>query len=220
MNQSRKKMLERVKAILAKTMENGCTEEEAMTALAKARELMATYEIDEKELNEFDREKAVNHKTAPADPYDIKKQLATNVGKFTRCKAYRDIDKTVNFAGRESDSLFAVWLLDTLQRFTMRALRKHQAALIAKGVHHSNNLTSASFIMGCVDRINEKLAKLTQVDHAKGMDLILKELNLSLSKSRKTERSVHEGSFRAGSDAGAGARFDMPVGAGGRLHLK
>ncbi len=46
MNDARKKMLERVKAILAKTMDNGCTEGEAMAALAKARELMATYEID------------------------------------------------------------------------------------------------------------------------------------------------------------------------------
>ena len=38
MNDSRKKMLDKVRAILAKTMDNGCTEDEAMTALAKARE--------------------------------------------------------------------------------------------------------------------------------------------------------------------------------------
>ena len=51
MNDSRQKMLDRVRAILAKTMDNGCTEGEAMAALQKARELMAAYEISEAELN-------------------------------------------------------------------------------------------------------------------------------------------------------------------------
>ena len=40
---SRKKMLERVRAILAKTITAGCTEGEAFVALAKAYELMAVY---------------------------------------------------------------------------------------------------------------------------------------------------------------------------------
>ena len=46
----RKKMLERVRAILAKTITAGCTEGEAFVALAKAYELMAVYDISEAEL--------------------------------------------------------------------------------------------------------------------------------------------------------------------------
>lgn len=217
MTDSRKKMLERIRAMLNT---EGRTEAEMMAFLAKARELMATYEIDEKELNEFDREKAVNHKTAPSDPYEIKSQLCVNVGNFTRCKAYRDNDKVVNFAGRESDIIFAVWLLDTLQRFTMRALREHQKRLITKGAFNSNNLTSASFVAGCVARSNEKLKELTPIDYAKGMDLVLKELNLSLTKGRKSSQNINENSYRAGEAAGANARFDRPVEAGGQLKLK
>jgi len=126
MNDSRKKMLEKVKAILAKTMENGCSEQEAMTALAKARELMATYEIDEKELHQFEQEKAQIHRTATSDPYEIKYWLAKFVGKFTRCQSWAAKDKVVCFAGLESDVIFATWLLDTLQRYVMRALRDYQ----------------------------------------------------------------------------------------------
>ena len=111
MNTSRKKMLERVKAILAKTMDNGCTEGEAMAALAKARELMAAYDIDEKELQDVS-EKAEIHKTDASDPYDIKRGLSVNVGKFTNCKAFRDRENVINFAGKPSDIVFATWLLE------------------------------------------------------------------------------------------------------------
>lgn len=128
---ARKKMLEKVKAILAKTMDNGCTEEEAMTALAKARELMATYEIDEKELESV-TEKAQIHKTAASDPYEIKLNLSVNVGKFTSCQAFRDREHIINFAGKPSDIIFATWLLDTLQRFVMRELRNYQKEKLKK----------------------------------------------------------------------------------------
>jgi hypothetical protein len=106
-----------------------------MAFLAKARELMATYEIGEHELATADKAKI--HKTDMADPYDIKKNLSVNVGKFTSCKAFRD-KEVMCFAGKESDILFATWLLDTLQRFVMRELRRYQKELIVnKGSNHS-----------------------------------------------------------------------------------
>lgn len=219
-SETRKKMLERVKAILAKTMANGCTEGEAMAALAKARELMATYEIDEKELQDL-TEKAQIHKTAPSDPYDIKRNLCVNVGKFTSCKAFRDREEVINFAGKPSDIIFATWLLDTLQRFIMRELRQYQKKLITeKGINYSNNLTSASFVAGCAFRINEKLKELAPVDWAKTQELIVKELNMSLTKSRGRGRQLSEKDAAAGAKAGEYARFDRPVETGGVRRLK
>lgn len=219
-SETRKKMLERVKAILAKTMANGCTEGEAMAALAKARELMATYEIDEKELQDL-TEKAQIHKTAPSDPYDIKRNLCVNVGKFTSCKAFLDREEVINFAGKPSDIIFATWLLDTLQRFVMRELRQYQKKLITeKGINYSNNLTSVSFVAGCAYRINEKLKELAPVDWAKTQELIVKELNMSLTKSRGRNRQLSEKDAAAGAKAGEYARFDRPVETGGVRRLK
>lgn len=218
---ARKKMLERVKAILAKTMDNGCTEGEAMAALAKARELMATYEIDEKELDSLNIEKTIQHRTETRDPYEIKSVLSVNVGRFTRCKAFRDRDGVISFAGKESDIIFATWLLDTLQRFVMRALRDYQKQRAVKGGTHGNsNYTSVSFVVGCAQRINEKLKELAPVDWAKAQELIVKELNMNLTKSRASRRDIHQDSARAGQDAGNSARFDKPVGQGGRKLLK
>ncbi len=218
MTNARHKMIERIKAMLNS---NGRTEEEMMAFLAKARELMATYEIGEGELA-ASTEKAEIHKTAFADPYEIKSNLCVNVGKFTSCKAFRDVDKvTVIFAGKQGDILFATWLLDTLQRFVMRELRQHQKKLISeKGGMHSNNLTSASFVMGCTQRINEKLKELIPITWAKTQELIVKELNLNLVKSRGGRRNISEKDARAGMEAGKHARFDRPVEAGGQLKLK
>jgi len=217
MTEARKKMIERIKAMLNSS---GRTEAEMMTFLAKAAELMATYEITEAELAAG--EKAKIHRTDSSDPYEIKKNLCVNVGRFTNCKAYRELDKTtISFAGKESDILFATWLLDTLQRFVMRELRNYQKKLIVeKGMGHSNNLTSASFVVGCTSRINEKLKELIPIDWAKTQELIVKEVGLSLSKSRGPSRNVSEKDARAGMKAGEHATFNRPVGAGGGRYLK
>ena len=221
MNETRKKLLERIKAILAKTMANGCTEAEAMAALAKARELMATYEIDEKELDAFSKEKTTTFATENRDPYEIKRNLCVNVGKFTRCKAYRDRAEVINFAGKESDIVFAAWLLDTLQMFVMRELRAYQKKLITeKGISHSNNLTSASFVAGCAHRINERLKELAPLDWAKTQELIVSELGMQLTKSRGRNRQLSEKDAAAGFKAGEHARFDRPVESGGIRRLK
>jgi len=216
MTEARKKMLEKVRAMLNT---EGRTEAEIMAFLAKARELMATYDIDESELNAA--EKAEVHKTAPSDPYDIKKGLSVNVGKFTSTKAFKDREQVICFAGKPGDIIFATWLLDTLQRFVMRALRNYQKELIKdKGKFHSNNLTSASFVAGCAHRINEKLAELAPKNWAVTQELIVKELNMSLVKSRGPSKRLSEKDAAAGIKAGNSARFDRPVEAGGGKYLK
>lgn len=221
MTEARKKLLERVKAILAKTIANGCTEGEAMAALAKAKELMATYDINEKELDAFSKEKTTTFATENRDPYEIKRNLCVNVGKFTRCKAYRDRAEVINFAGKESDIVFAAWLLDTLQRFVMRELRAYQKKLITeKGIGHSNNLTSASFVAGCAHRINEKLKELAPLDWAKTQELIVSELGMQLTKSRRCSRNLSKKDAAAGFKAGEHARFDRPVETGGVKRIK
>jgi len=215
MSDARKKMLDRVRAMLNT---EGRTEEEMMAFLAKARELMATYEITEADLDTT--EKAEIYRTAPSDPYEIKRGLCVNVGKFTNTKAFRDRDEVISFAGKPSDIVFATWLLDTLQRFVMRALRQHQKELIARGSRHSNNLTSVSFVAGCTHRINEKLKELAPVNWATTQELIVSELGMSLTKGRAREKNISEKDAAAGFKAGDSARFDRPVGQGGMRYLK
>ena len=213
----REKMLNRVRAMLNG---EGRTEEEMMAFLAKARELMATYEIDESELNQLEQEKATIFRTDPKDPYEIKFWLAEFVGKFTRCRSFAGKDKIVSFAGLESDVIFATWLLDTLQRFVMRALREFQKQNTMKGVSNSNYM-STSFMSGCTARISQKLKELT-VEYTMN-ELVLVELaskGIVLSKGRASHRQVHAEACAAGHKAGASARFDRHVGQGGTLRIR
>lgn len=231
MNDSRKKMLEKVRAILSKTMDNGCTESEAMAALAKASELMATYDIKESELDQdLDKEGATIFKSAVIDPYDIKFGLAVPVGKFTRCRVWNGKSQGygISYCGLESDVIFAEWLMGTLQRFIMRALREFQGERSRTKVANSR-YTSASFVMGCVARIAERLRELTPVEQTgKGLvisrnALINAELarhGIVLHKGGKDRRNADESSVRAGIKAGDGARFNRPINNGGRLMLK
>jgi len=187
--------------------------------LAKARELMATYDISDADISAVVQEKATIFKTADIDPYEIKKNLCVNVGRFTNCKAFRDRDNIINFAGKESDILFATWLLDTLQRFVMRALRQYQADRAKKHLGNSN-WTSVSFVVGCAQRINEKLKELAPINWAKTQELIVKELNMSLTKSRDRGKEINQYAAQSGHKAGDGARFNRPINNGGRLMLK
>jgi hypothetical protein len=231
--ETRKKMLERVRAIMAKTLDNGCTEAEAMTALEKAQELMAAYDISEADLGvTTETEAATIHKEMVEDPYRIKKQLGGTVGRFCRCKSWTSSQYPVGFAGLESDLEFAKWLLDTLSKFVLRELKNHQALRRSQGLK-CPRIVSSSFVMGCVNRIAERLKQLTPVAPAAATGNALtisrnaliadamKKNGIVLGKGRSTPRRADMASYYAGQAAGNSARFDRPVGSGGGvLRLK
>jgi hypothetical protein len=70
----RESLLNKIRALLAKTMENGCSEPEALTALDKARAMMDAYAVSESELSLTKEEKAILRREPPdsKDPHRIK----------------------------------------------------------------------------------------------------------------------------------------------------
>ena len=81
----REKLIDKVKALLAKTTENGCTEEEELAALAMARAWIDTYEISDDELQLSREEKAILHdenETDARDTHKIKGYLGHAVGRY------------------------------------------------------------------------------------------------------------------------------------------
>lgn len=65
----------------------------------------------------------------------------------------------------------------------------------------------------------DKLNLTAPVNWAKTQELILKELNIAVSKERKGKFELNPAAI-AGANAGAHARFDRPVSSGGTLRLK
>jgi hypothetical protein len=161
-NDARKKMLERVRALLAKTTVNGCTQGEMMAALGKARELMATYELSESDLQP-ETERAYIGATGDGDPYQIKWHLMYGVGRFTRCVSWRsrrDGNINIKFCGLDSDVAFATWLLDMLQAYVMRELKNFRAARL-RDEGRCPRIMSSSFVHGATERIEARLIELT-----------------------------------------------------------
>src|SRR5258708_24687890 len=105
METEREKLLDKVKALLSKTVENGCTEEEALAALAKARAWIDAFEITDSELSLTTEEKAVFRREPPGtrDPHSIKCWLASAVAQLTDCKASGPPAPAPAFSGPRPD---------------------------------------------------------------------------------------------------------------------
>jgi hypothetical protein len=227
LNYARKKMLERVKALLAKTIANGCTEGEAMAALEKARELMATYELSESELQPESEQAAILN-SGNDDPYKIKWGLIHAVAKFTRCKSWRNTaTHNIKFCGLENDVAFATWLLETLQQFVLREVKNLRAELKRNG-GRAPRIMASSFVHGATERISDRLLKLTPEEPVgKGLvmaryaliDDAMAKAGIRLSKSRGSYYVNHH-AYDAGKAAGNAASFSRPVGTGGPLRIK
>jgi hypothetical protein len=226
-NNARKKMLERVRALLAKTMANGCAEGEAMAALDKARELMAVYELTESDLQP-ETEKAQIHATGEADPYKIKWYLCASVAKFARCRGWRYKGHGgITFCGLESDVAFATWLLETLQQLILRELQNYRAALRYDG-KRAPRIMSSSFVHGATERISDRLRQLTPVDavgtglvvsrHAL-IDAAMSAAGITLKKSRGSQPRLNWDAYDAGEAVGNAASFSRPIKAGGPLRI-
>jgi hypothetical protein len=235
MTTQREGLLDKIRGLLAKTIENGCTESEALAALAKARAMMDAYAVGDDELDLTKEEKAILRREPPGtkDPHRIKYFLATSVAKFCECTAWRDCDHTLVFCGLRPDAQFATWLLDTLAAFVQAEIANHLMGSIAEG--RDRRQAIASFVWGCTERISQRLNELCEqstslaTSNAKALVVVkdaavkakLDELGICLRVSRSSCRVGNDSSYEAGKAAGDRASFGRPVaGRNATLRLK
>lgn len=221
---NRDNLVDKIRALMAKTVDNGCTEFEALAALDKAKAMMDAYEIDEKELQLTKEESAILRKEPPGsrDPHHIKSGLGVAIAKFTDCKAWRGPDGMV-FCGLPSDVRFASWLLDSLSGFVQTELAKHlMGSLAPKG---QRRLIINGFVGGCVSRISRRMTDLcqqtAQAVTSNGRELMvikstaiadrMKADGIVLGKSRGSSRRCDPEAYRAGQSAGDRASFGRPI---------
>jgi uncharacterized protein DUF2786 len=226
-------MVEKIRALMSKTIDRGCTEQEALAALDKARALMDAYEVSEAELQLTKEETAILRSEPPGsrDPHNIKLYLATAVSEFCSCKAWKGPDGIV-FCGLPADVRYATWLLDTLTAFVQAELARHLIGCLApKG---ERRFIINGFVAGCCSRINVRLGALrTQsaaVATSNGRELVtvkstairdkMKALGIKVRTTQPNRRN-DEASVQAGRSAGDHASFGRPVsGANAALRLK
>src|ERR1700730_10007387 len=163
MDDDRKELLAKIRALLSKTTENGCTEAEELSALAKARALMDAHVVTEAELQLTKEETAILREEPPGteDPHGIKFALSYGVEKFTDCIIWRNRKSKgggLVACGLPSDAQFATWLLDHLTRFVKAELVNYLMGNVATGMTRRRAISG--FVIGITDRINERLVEL------------------------------------------------------------
>jgi hypothetical protein len=226
MTAQRDGLLDKIRALLAKTLDNGCTESEAMAALDKARALMDAHAVSESELSLTKDEKAILRREPPGtkDPHRIKWHLQSSVARFCGCQGWRKThERILVFCGLPSDVRFATWLLDTLTAFVQDEMVKH--LMDADPSKEDRREVIKGFVLGCTDRISQRLDELSEqsaavaTSNARALVVVkgqavqakLDELGIHLCNSYGSCGAGDDSSYRAGRAAGDRASFGRPV---------
>src|ERR1700730_2362155 len=227
MNTKREDLIEKIKALLSKTTEQGCTEEEALSALDKARALMDAHEVTEDELRLTKEEKAI-FRSEPADsldPHNVKFHLMGAVAEFHSCQAWRTRTregKAITFCGLPSDVHLATWLLDALATFVLGELTRHLVKILPPKSEKRKAING--FVEGICGRISERAYALRKQSDAaatsNGRELMvikstavadrMKADGIRIRNTYST-RQCDEASYEAGRAAGDRASFGRPV---------
>jgi hypothetical protein len=233
---TREQIIEQIKALLAKTTVNGCTEAEELAAIDKAAAMQDAYVVTDAELALTKEEAAVLHADAPdlADPHGIKWRLTYGVSRFCGVQIFRSRRETgLKAIGLPSDVQFAMWLLDHLADFVFTKLMEY---LITDCAPRSERRTIIrSFVEGCTSRINDRLLELIERSKAahtsNGRELVvvkdaaikklMKELGIHIyTRCINAPSNISESARAAGRVAGERADFGRPVsGTAGMLRI-
>jgi hypothetical protein len=230
---NREPLLDKIRALMAKTVANGCTESEALAALDKARAMMDAYEVTEDDLQLTKEEKAVIHRDAEdaRDPHKVKWQLVYAISKFVGVEAWRQggTNGAFAFCGLRSDIDFAQWLLDSLAQFVINESANHLVGNMADKA--TRRLQIKSFVMGATTRISRRMFALVEQSKpqvtSNGHALVViknqaiaekmeaEGIKLRTTSTRRT--SIDCGSYNAGQAAGERASFGRPVNGSGAI---
>ena len=231
MTPEREALLTKIRGLLAKTVENGCTEAEAFAALDKARAWMDAHEITEADLQLTKEEAAVIRAySRPNDKHHIRNSLAVGIAEFCDCEYWsmpklvkagrrNTYEWTTNFCGLLADVEFAHSLLATLEGFVRHELVKHLLNDHSSADNRSRKING--FVEGCCSRINQRLHELVEQSKTlassnstalvvlKGAPIAakMKADGIRIRACSGSGRATDDGSYAAGRAAGDRASF-------------
>ena len=151
-----------IRALLAKTVENGATEDEAIAAAEKAAELMTKWDLDPADVSDRHDDRPAFRKVR-LDPAmeDAFWRVAHAIADLCQCRTWVQFNGSgvFNFAGDEIDSQIAEYLMSICARSiveqTARADRVY--ALYRANIRHRKRL---GFIHGMSTRLAVRVSEL------------------------------------------------------------
>jgi hypothetical protein len=226
------KLKSRIQALRAKTIDNGCTEDEALSAAAKVAELLDRHDLSltDIELREEHCERAEfatgRRKRIPLD------ECVGAVAAFCDCRVWREKAATGElryvFFGLRADVAVAHYLTELIDGAVRSELGRYKTSReYLRFRHNERHMANSSFALGMVTSIATKLTAMKEerdgVNRSSGRDLVvvksaivaeeLARLDLNLRTVRTTRRMVSMTAFEAGSAAGASLAVNPGIGA-------
>ncbi|HLZ65942.1 MAG TPA: DUF2786 domain-containing protein [Aliidongia sp.] len=227
------KLHARILGLRAKTIDNGCTEAEALAAAAKVAEL-----LDRHELSLSDVELRAEPCEQLAFETGRKKRIPLDgcvgaVAEFCDCRIWREKNGAGTaryvFFGLRADVAVAHYLTDLIDSAVRTELGNFKnSAAYQRFAHRERHLANSSFALGMVASIADKLqamkAARDDANRSTGRDLVLvkrsvvdvelAKLDLQLRTVRSGRRFVSPDAYDAG--AAAGATLAINPGIGGK----
>jgi len=225
------KLKTRIQALRAKTIDNGCTEDEAMSAAAKVAELLDRYDLSltDVEIREApcERREFETHrkKRIPLD------DCIGAVANFCDCRVWREKNPAGEsryvFFGLRSDIEVAHYLTELIDAAVRAEQGRYKTTPgYLRFRHQERHLANSSFALGMVASIADKLTAMKagrdKVNSGSGRALVvlkaaivdeeLEKLDLKLRVRRGASRMVSMTAYEAGGLAGASLAINPGIG--------
>lgn len=224
------KLKTRIQGLRAKTIDNGCTEEEALSAAAKVAELLDRHDLS---LTDVDMREAPCERREYETMRKKRIPLETCIGaiaQFCDCRVWREKSATGEakyvFFGLRSDVTAALYLTDLIDNAVRSELGRYKTTSdYQRFQHKERHMANASFALGMVasiaDRLEAMKAERTEVNHRTGRDLIvlktsivdaeLEKLGMNFRMQRQASRTVSMSAYEAGSAAGESVSINRGI---------
>jgi len=221
----------RIQALRAKTIANGCTEDEALSAAAKVAELLDRHvlSLSDVELRASPCERRVyetfRKKRIPLD------DCIGAIAHFCDCRVWREKnaagESSYVFFGLGADIEVAHYLAELIDGAVRAELGRFKTSVdYGRFRHQERHLANASFALGMVASIAERLVAIKagrdQVNESTGRGLVVlktsvvdaefDKLDLKMRTQRSASRMVSMTAYEAGGAAGASLAINPGLG--------
>lgn len=159
----KRKHIERIRALKNKTVANGCTEEEALSAARLADELMSKYDLSLSDVEMRESEFAEHIHGVYDDIGQRLWKIASAVGDLTGCESWVDrfdVTSKITFFGRDSDIEIAAYVLAIAERAVRDSASRFdkELRLYRSTVRRAKRI---AFLDGMVDSLTLSIRSIT-----------------------------------------------------------
>ena len=219
-----------IQGLRSKTMDNGCTEAEALLAAAKVAELLDRHDLSLTDVEirngqcEHRHYETRHKKRIPLD------DCIGDIANFCDCRVWREKSHSGNvryvFFGFRADIEVAHYLTELIDNTVRSELGRYKnSAGYRRFRHQDRHLANASFTLGMVASIADKLTAMKRerdaVRNGTGRDLVvlkvsvvdaeLAKLDLQLRTVPGAARIVSPAAYEAGETAGASLTINPEI---------